>query len=269
MVAGSQPEPVPELFSIDMSVLDWVIFMVAGILTGIINTLAGSGSLITLPIFVFLCGLPAPVANGTNRIGALLQSGVGLATYVKSGKAEFEQSGWLVVPTVVGAIVGATIAVELNEETMNLVLGVLMVFMLFVLLLKPSKWIHELPIDLKKNRQPLTILSFFLIGVYGGFIQAGVGIFLLMGLVLISRYRLSTGNGVKLLIVLLFSIPSLAIFFLNDQVHVGYGLAMAGFQALGAWMAVKWIIHFPGADRWIHRLLIVIVALAASKFLFW
>ena len=65
---------MPDILSIDMTLLDWGIFLVAGITTGIINTLAGSGSLITLPIFIFVCGLPAPIANGTNRIGVLLQS---------------------------------------------------------------------------------------------------------------------------------------------------------------------------------------------------
>ena len=260
---------MPDILSIDMTLLDWGIFLVAGITTGIINTLAGSGSLITLPIFIFVCGLPAPIANGTNRIGVLLQSGVGLATYVKSGKETFDGASWLVTPTILGAILGAFIAVELNEETMNLVLGALMVGMFFVLLMKPSRWIHEHPVATYKNRQPLTIGAFFMIGVYGGFIQAGVGIFLLMGLVLISRYRLSSGNGIKLLIVFLYCIPSLAVFFWFDQVHIGYGLAMAVFQAFGAWLAVRWVIHFKNADVWIHRLLILIVAVAASKFLIW
>ena len=218
---------------------------------------------------MFLCGLPAPIANGTNRVGVLLQSGVALATYRKSSSTIFDGASWLVTPTVLGAIVGTFIAVELDEETMSLVLGGLMVFMFFVLLLKPSKWIHEMPVAHHRRKHPLTILAFFLIGIYGGFIQAGVGIFLLVGLVLISRYRLSSGNGVKLLIVFLYCIPSLAIFFWFDQVHLGYGLAMAVFQALGAWIAVKWVIHFQRADIWIHRLLIVIVAVAASKFLIW
>jgi len=257
---------LPDIWSIDLSFWEWVLFVVAGIVTGIINTLAGSGSLITLPIFVFVCGLPAPLANGTNRVGVLLQTGVGLATYRKSGKASFEGGTWLVVPTVLGAIAGSLIAVELNEETMHMVLGGLLVFMLVILIAKPSRWIHEMPVDLLKNRHPLTLLAFFIIGLYGGFIQAGVGIFLLAALVLISRYTLTSGNGMKLLIVFLFGIPSLAVFLWYGQVHMGYGLAMAVFQAFGAWLAVKWVIHFKNADVWIHRLLILIVAVAALKF---
>ncbi len=258
---------MPDLFSIDLSLLDWMIFMVAGIVAGIINTLAGSGSLITLPIFVFLCGLPATIANGTNRVGVLFQSAVGLHAYQKSGAISFEGSIWLVVPTVLGAILGSLIAVDLNEETMNLVLGLLMVFMMIVLLIKPSRWLHDLPVAKERNKHPLTIAAFFLIGVYGGFIQAGVGIFLLAGLVLISRYTLRSGNGIKLLIVLIFAIPTLAVFLWFNQVHLGYGLAMALFQAIGAYLAVKFVVHIKNADVWIHRLLIAIVAIAAAKFL--
>ena len=247
---------------------EWALFVVAGLVTGIINTLAGSGSLITLPIFMFVCGLPAPIANGTNRIGVLLQSGVGVATYLKSGKTVFDGAVWLVVPAIAGAILGSIVAVELDDQTMKMVIGGLLIFMLVVLVVKPSRWIHEMPVEVGRNRHPLTLAAFFAIGFYGGFIQAGVGIFILAGLVLISRYSLSKGNGVKLLIVFLFGIPTLGIFLWHGQVHVGYGLAMAVFQSIGAWLGVRWVVNFKNADIWIHRLLILIVAAAAVKFIF-
>ncbi|MDA0830642.1 MAG: sulfite exporter TauE/SafE family protein [Proteobacteria bacterium] len=259
---------MPDFLNIDLTTAEWLLFLVAGFVTGVINTLAGSGSLITLPIFVFVCGLPAPIANGTNRIGVLLQSAVGLATYRKSGAMDLGGSKWIVTAVIIGAVVGALIAVDLNEEAMNTTLGLLMVFMAIVLLLKPSRWIHDMEIDSARSNHPLAIGTYFLIGVYGGFIQAGVGIFLLAALVLISRYTLRSGNGVKLLVVFLYTIPGLAVFFWNGQVHLGYGLAMAVFQAFGAWIGVRWVIRFEKADVWIHRLLIVVVAAAAFKFLF-
>ncbi|MDA0874887.1 MAG: sulfite exporter TauE/SafE family protein [Bacteroidetes bacterium] len=253
---------------IDLSAAEWLLFLVAGIGTGIINTLAGSGSLITLPIFVFVCGLPAPVANGTNRIGVLLQSSVGLATYRRRGALDLSGSTPMLVAITLGAVAGTLVAVDLNEEVMNTVLGALMIFMLLVLLLNPARWIHEEAMDAARTRHPLSVAVYFLIGAYGGFIQAGVGIFLLAAFVLISRYTLKSGNGIKLLVVVLFTVPSLAIFFWFDQVHIGYGLAMAVFQAFGAWVAVRWIVRIPNADVWIHRVLIVAVAAAAIKFLF-
>lgn len=254
------------LFQIDLSLVEWLLFIVGGIATGVINTLAGSGSLITLPIFVFLCGLPAPIANGTNRIGVVIQTIVGVRGFQKRRLTSFAGAGWLIGPSVLGAIVGSRIAVELDEKWMNYSLGALMVFMFFVLLLKPERWIRESEVDMRRRRHPLSLLSFFLIGVYGGFIQAGVGIFLLAALVLVSNYSLKAGNGIKLLIVLAFSIPALFIFLWYNQVHFGYGLAMAVFQGLGAWLGVRFVAQAPNANVWIYRLLLAIVAVSAFKF---
>lgn len=256
------------LFHIDLTLVEFLLFAAGGIASGIINTLAGSGSLITLPIFVFICGLPAPVANGTNRIGVLLQNIVAVRGFRKMGATDFEGSAWLVGPAVVGGIVGSLIAVELNERWMNYTLGGLMVFMFFVLLLKPERWIRESRVDARRNKHPLTVLVFFLIGIYGGFIQAGVGIFLLAGLVLISHYSLKAGNGIKLLIVLALTIPATLVFFWHEQVHLGYGILMAVFQGIGAWFGVWFAARIPNANVWIYRLLIAIVAISAVKF-FW
>jgi hypothetical protein len=250
----------------DLTALEWLLFAVAGVVTGVINTLAGSGSLITLPIFIFLCGLPAPVANGTNRIGVMLQSAVGVVGMTRSGVVNFKGTAWLIIPAVAGAALGSRIAVTINEEAMNYAIGGLMVFMLVVLLINPKRWIHEGGFELSTRRRILAIPVFFAIGVYGGFIQAGVGIFLLAGLVLLARYTLSAANGVKLVIVAAYGIPTLAIFFLQDQVHVGFGLAMAVFQSFGAWLAVRFVVNMPNADVWIHRLLIAIVAVSAVLF---
>ena len=139
---------------------------------------------------------------------------------------------------------------------MNYTIGGLMVFMLLVLLVNPKRWIQPSDVNQKRLKHPFTMLVFFLIGIYGGFIQAGVGIFLLAGLVLVGGYSLGEGNGVKLLIVFAFSIPALIIFFLHEQVHIGYGLMMAIFQSIGAWLAVRFVAHMPNANVWIHRCLL-------------
>ncbi|MBO6573933.1 MAG: sulfite exporter TauE/SafE family protein [Rhodothermales bacterium] len=252
--------------NVDLSLLDWVLFAVAGVGTGVINTLAGSGSLITLPIFIFVCGLPAPVANGTNRIGVMVQSMVGMSEMSRRGITEFAGSWWVVLPAVIGAAVGSRIAVGIDEQTMNYTIGGLMVFMLIVLLVNPKRWLIPHGEVLSGRARWLAAPVFFAIGVYGGFIQAGVGVFLLAGLVLIGRFTLSAANGIKLLVVAAYGLPTLLIFFLQDQVHWGYGLAMAVFQSIGAWLAVRFVAQVPDADRWIHRLLILTVAGSAVLF---
>ncbi len=251
----------------DLSIFQWITIVLAGILTGIINTLAGSGSLITLPIFIFMCGLSAPVANGTNRIGALFQSATGVYGFWKNGAADFKAAGWLVVPAVIGAALGAWIATALDKETMYQAIGGLMVFMLGVLIINPKRWINVNEASREYNRKPLTILTFFIIGIYGGFIQAGVGIMLLAGMVLMARYNLVAANSIKVLIVLLFNVPVLAIFLWYNQVHIGWGILMAICQSIGAVLGVRFAATVPNANTWIHRLLILIVFISAMRFL--
>jgi uncharacterized membrane protein YfcA len=257
---------IPELFRIDLSLAEFLLFALVGVVTGVINTLAGSGSLITLPIFIFMCGLPPTVANGTNRIGVLLQTAVGFQEFKRQKLTDLVDVHWLVIPSVLGAIVGTYIAVDMSEQLMNNVIGGLMVFMFFVLLLKPSRWLREHLADRSRNRTSLSVVVFFFIGIYGGFIQAGVGIFLLSALVLMNHYSLTSANGVKLFVVLVFSIPALLIFIFNDQVHFGYGMTMAVFQMVGAWLGVRFLARVKNANLWIHRLLLLVVAAAAVKF---
>jgi len=253
----------------DLQAYQYVLIVLAGIFTGIINTLAGSGSLITLPIFVFMCGLPADVANGTNRVGAFLQSGVGFYAFSRSGGAgTLKGSLWLVLPAVAGAIPGSLIAAQMNERMMNLAIGILMVIMLGVLLVDPKRWLRESAATSSRNKKPWIILIFFLIGVYGGFIQAGIGIFLMASLVLAAHYSLSASTGVKLIIVFLLNIPTLIIFFAYNQIHFGFGLLMAVCQSVGAVLGVRFATKVPNANTWIHRLLILIVIISASKFLY-
>ena len=248
--------------------LTWLMFAIAGIMAGVINTLAGSGSLITLPIFMFLCGLPADIANGTNRIGAIFQSAIGLHGFRKSGKVDYGNSGWIVIPAIAGALLGAWLASEMNAKQMTNVIGGLMVVMLVVLTVNPKRWLRESDPSTRNNKRALSVATYFVIGIYGGFIQAGVGIFLLIALVMVSKYSLKEANGVKMLVILGFAIPTLGVFILNNQVHFGYAFAMAAFQSIGAVIGVRFATRVTNANVWIHRLLIVILIAAATKIFF-
>ncbi|AWV97722.1 sulfite exporter TauE/SafE family protein [Arcticibacterium luteifluviistationis] len=251
---------------IDLSLVDFLLFAFAGLFTGVINTLAGSGSLITLPIFIFMCGLPPSVANATNRIGVFMQSGVASFRYNKTFPGLYKGVEWLAIPAVFGSIIGSKIAVDLDEKTMNYSIGVLMIVMLIVLLFKPQKWLQETLDSGEKKKHWSSLLAFFFIGIYGGFLQAGVGVFLLAGMVLVSKYSLKQANGIKLLITFIFTVPALALFIYYGKVHFGYGILMGIFQSIGAWLGVKFIAKIPNANVWIYRILIVVVAISASKF---
>jgi len=232
---------------------------VAGFVAGFINTLAGSGSLLTLPLLIVL-GLPANVANGTNRVGVLLQNIVGVATFHRRGVLDLTGSWKLVVPAVIGGVVGAELAVDLDEALLRRVIGVLLLVLLAVMLLKPERWIAEHAVR-REPRLYVEVPLFFLIGVYGGFIQVSVGLFLLAGLVLGAGYNLIGANAMKNLLALLFTAAALVVFMVNDQVQWTLGLMLGAGQAVGAWVAAR--VAIERGAKFVRYTVIVIVVLSA------
>ena len=248
--------------------LHYVGAVLAGALAGGINTLAGSGSLITLPMLIFL-GLPANAANATNRIGVILGALVGARTFHKGGRLSIRPGNlvWLLAPAVAGSIVGAFVAARLDAAAMHRVIGVVMVLMLVVILVKPKRWLTAAPAVEPNHRNVVTVIVFFVIGVYGGFIQAGVGIFLLAALVLGAGYSLVQANALKVLLVLAFTLTAAATFIWQDPglMYWGLGLLVAAGQCVGAWVAAVFATKHKHANMWIRRLLILIVSVSILK----
>ncbi|HVP71904.1 MAG TPA: TSUP family transporter, partial [Gemmatimonadaceae bacterium] len=102
---------------------------------------------------------------------------------------------------------------------------------------------------------------FFAIGIYGGFIQIGVGIFLSAALVLCSGYDLVAANALKNVLVLAFTAAALVVFIVNHQVQWALGLVVAVFQGVGAWLAVH--VTLRRGAGFVRVAMIVIVAASA------
>jgi len=235
----------------------WVALVVAGFICGFVNVLAGSGSLITLPLLMFI-GLPANVANGTNRIVILLQSVVGVGSFKKFKQLNLKQGLWLIIPAVIGSVIGAQLAVDIDEAMMRKVIGGLLVGMLLLIVFKPEAWVKGQAGIQHAKPNFIQVVIFAIIGLYGGFIQAGVGFFLLAALVLGSGFDLIKANALKLLVVLLYTPFALVVFILNDQVDYVVGLVMSVGSMAGAYVATRVAIKH-GAVFVRYFLIIVLV----------
>jgi len=247
--------------------MEWYLVLAVigiGFLAGFINTLAGSGSLLTLPLLMFL-GLPANVANGTNRIAILLQNVVGVASFKKQKVLDVKHGLWLGIPAVIGSLIGARIAINLNEEIMRKVIGGLLIFMFFIIIYKPDKWIKGMAGEVSAKPGFLQMIIFFFIGIYGGFIQAGAGFFLLAGLVLGAGLDLVRANALKVFIVLLYTPLALVIFMLNDQVDYKLGLILAVGNMLGAFVGARATVSW--GPKFVRYVLIIAVFVSAVKLL--
>ena len=247
--------------------MEWYVIaavILVGFIAGFINTLAGSGSLLTLPLLMFL-GLPANVANGTNRIAILLQNIVGVSSFKKQKVLDFKHGLWLGIPAVIGSFIGAQIAINLNEDVMRKTIGGLLIVMLFIIIYKPDNWIKGKAGEIGAKPGVLQIIIFFFISIYGGFIQAGVGFFLLAGLVLGAGLDLVRANALKVFIVLLYTPVALGIFILNNQVDYKLGLILAVGNMLGAFVGAKATVSW--GPKFVRYILLIAVFVSAVKLL--
>ncbi len=245
--------------------MEWYIVLAvigAGIISGFLNTLAGSGSFITVPLLMY-AGLPANIANGTNRIAILLQSIVGVSFFKKNKVIDFRSDLWLSTPIIAGSIVGALLAVYISNAIFEKVFGIILVIMFFLFLLKPDIWIKSKAKQTKPKNKKLQILFFFAIGIYGGFIQAGVGLFMLAGLIMACGYDLLKANALKLLFVLVYTPFALAIFIYDGQINYLWGFYLSIGNMLGAYIASHMALK-KGAE-FIRIFVLIAILLAALQ----
>ncbi len=247
--------------------MDWykyLLIVLAGIGAGFINMLAGNGSLLTLPALIFL-GLPPNVANATNRVGVTLQNVVGVSGFHQQGKLDVRGALLLAIPATLGSIVGAQVAVDIDELLFKRVLAAVMVIMLVLMFANPKRWLVGKGQAVAKGLTVGRFLVFFAIGAYGGFLQAGVGIFLLAGLVLSAGYDVVRGNAVKVAIVLAITVVALIIFGANAKVDWPVGVVMGVGNMIGAWAGTRF-----AADKgvvWVQRFVIAVVLVSAAQLL--
>lgn len=223
----------------DLNPLFIALLLVTGVAAGIINALAGGGSNLTIPALMVL-GLPADVANATNRVAVLLQSAAGVAEFHRHGKVDDTDLGPILVPSLLGGLSGAGLAVVLPEAVLKPVLLATLVGMSVLMLMRPDT--IALPpgtIPKRLNGNPGARLALFSAGVYGGFVQAGVGFVLIAVLSGTLHYDFIRANALKMLIAGMFAGVALLVFIFADLVLWLPGLILGLSTMLGALIGVR------------------------------
>ncbi|KJZ17494.1 MULTISPECIES: sulfite exporter TauE/SafE family protein [Halomonas] len=243
-----------------MTPVEGVALLLAGIVAGFINVLAAGGSMLTLPLLMFL-GLPPQVANGTNRVSITLQSVSAVANFFRAGARHIRLSLRLSVPAVLGSMLGVWLALRVSDALFETILMVVMVAAAIIMLL-PQPKLDTRPLTVERLT-PGVYLAMFVIGLYGGFLQVGVGILFMIVLYRMLKIDLGQVNAFKVLIILVYTLPALAIFLWHDQVRWSYGLVLAAGSMTGAWLAVKVNMSSRGAMvvKWLTVAVIGVIIL--------
>lgn len=231
-----------------------------GVVAGIINVLAGGGSMLSVPILIFL-GVDPITANGTNRVAIAVQNATAVYGFRQQQMSEFGLSFKLAAAALPGSLLGAFLASNMDNSFFQRILSIILVLSV-VALLSPSPTVSQTE-QLSTWRRVLAYPVMFAIGFYGGFIQIGVGFIFMAGLQRLLHLSLVRVNVHKVFIIFLYTLPALAIFVWMGQVNWILGLSLSVGMAFGAWIATRLAVH--GGERWIRLVVGVAVVLMAIK----
>ena len=240
-------------------ITDILILFGVGVLAGVINVMAGGGSSLTLPALIFL-GLDSATANGTNRVGILIQSLFAALSFRKERISGLNLSLRLAALTIPGAILGALIAVRISDKWFEIILGIIMIGVIISMLVPQGKTL----VTTEQGQKTWLIYPImFAIGFYGGFVQVGVGLLIMAALYHLMKMNLVFVNMHKVVITLIFTIPALIIFIWTNNVDWLLGLALAAGNGAGGWWAAH--ISVKGGEKIIRYVMIVAILIIALK----
>jgi uncharacterized membrane protein YfcA len=231
----------------------------AGFVAGFVNVVAGGGSLLVMPLLVFL-GVPEGTANGTTRVAIFVQNAVAAVAYGRRGELDFGMAKKLVPPAMLGALAGGLIGVRLSDAGVRVLLGWVMLGCAALAVWNPRPaarapahgWLRVWPLMLG-------------VGLYGGLIQAGVGYLILAGLTLVASVPLLQANIQKVVLVFAYTPIALLVFSSEGKVDYVLGAVLALGQALGGWFGA--LAALERGERLIRALLVLAVLASALKLL--
>jgi uncharacterized protein len=233
-----------------------ILFIGAGLLSGFINTLASSGSAVTLPLMI-LMGIPAPIANGTNRLPLLVGGLSAVLTFHRAGVVDWRNGLVLSLPIVCGTAAGAALASVLNAETMGWVVIAAVIAAFILLVSNPKRFLRDAAPGGPRISWA-TAGVFVAIGLWAGFIVLDAGTYMLLGLVVLVGYDLIRANAIKNLLLIWISLVSLIVFAVDREVNWRVAVFLSVGSALGSW-AGGLLGTKAWAKVWVFRLLLVVI----------
>ena len=246
----------------DLVAWEFAVLILAGFIGGLINVMAGGGSIITMPVMMFL-GVPGPVANATNRIPVLAHNITAILTYLRHGIPQ----SWLILSlslcAIPGAIVGSLISAQIPTHQFNLVLAMVMVVVMALMLTGKDTGSVKDQFNLSRIRLVFGHLLMILAGFWGGFIQIGIGFVLLPILHRVLSLNLIETNIYKVFIILSYTVAALLIFENQLEILWWIGVVMAVGNAGGGWLGAR--LTLSRGERIIRPALVVAIGAMIVK----
>lgn len=242
-----------------------ILILIVGLFAGIVNTIVGGGSLISVPLLIF-SGLPAHIAIGTNRFAMIFNTGIAAIDYHKKVKYEIRM---LIIPTLfasIGSVIGANIVLQFNEILLEYVIAIFMIIMGCIIFYKKELGLRKETMLVTQKKYYFIVLLSFVLGVYGGFYGAGVSTMFTFLFVSVFGISFLKSAGITRFVVTTLSVIAVPIFLLNSKIDFLYGGLLAVSFILGAKIGVR--LALKAGNLWIRRFMIFLVAISSITLIF-
>jgi uncharacterized membrane protein YfcA len=247
-----------------VTILEYAIIIVVGFGAAFLNTVGGGGSLFSVPILTFL-GLPITTANATSRVALLFQNIFAVGGFKSKGvELPWPYSLYLGLASLGGGLIGSLLASQVPDEIFKKIFVGVMIGAVAMIIFDPFKSNGQE--KLTPPRQWLGAFFFFFIGIYGGFVQAGIGFLVIAVLSMVNNLSLVKSNYVKVFAAIVYTAVSVIVFALEGKIIWTIGFVLAIGHAFGGWYASRWSVD--KGEIWIKRVMIISVLAMAVKLWF-
>jgi len=247
-----------------LEIYEYPLIIVVGFLAAFLNTVGGGGSLFSVPILTFI-GLPITIANATSRVALLFQNIFAVGGFRSKGvELPWPYSLYLGLSSLGGGLIGALVASRISDVIFTRIFVVVMVLAVVLIIYDPFKSNGEERLSFKS--QVTGSICFFFIGIYGGFVQAGIGFLVIAVLSLVNNLNLVKSNYVKVFAAIVYTAVSVIVFAWQGKIIWQVGFVLAIGHALGGWYASRWSVK--AGEVWIKRIMVVSIVGMAIKLWF-
>jgi uncharacterized protein len=241
-----------------LTLLYGFILLLAGMGCGLVNTLASSGSAISLPVLLMF-GLSPLDANATNRLSVLFGSLMALRTFQAKGAVDWRPGLKMAIPATLGSVAGVLAAESLPGRGMAMVImGAVM--MALLLLVTRMKSVLERPLLGTPGITTAGMIALVGVGFWLGFIVLDGATYLLLVLILMFHYDLIRANALKALLGVATTLVPIAMFTGHGSIHWTEGLVMSAGSIGGGYIGAR-LTMYERAKFWVYRILVAVLLL--------
>lgn len=241
------------------------VLIAVGAFVGFVNTVAGLATVISYSLFMFV-GMPINIANATSRVGVLLQFSANSMIFRKEGILDVSLATKVGIPVALGALLGAEMAAVFRTDVIEIVTGIVLPLIASLLFVDKKKFSEKYHISAQPEMSPLKYIIFFIIGIYGGFTHAGIGLLVIFGSFIFLGQDLLHSNAIKQLTTVIYTPVALVVFALHGQINWPVALIYAVGNVLGGVIASKVAIRW--GEKFI-KISVVAVVVLVSFYLLW